>query len=403
MATVGFQIGVLVALRVEIGAQVGVVLVEEVSLTDAYPEQVGVLGEQLVDLTIAVLIDVGEAVGIGLLLVDSGREQTYIAEHIRIVDADEEAVEATHRQSGNGTVRLVLLHTVGLLDEFHHIGEGGLEGTLHGLRQHHRGHAKTLGGLTRASLLRDVAVGHHQNHRLGLALGDEVVHDLCGTTQLAPCILVATDAVQQIEYGIFLTAGLVACRGVDGQSTGNIGRRTLVPYLCHRTVSHLVHLIQVCAGVTANEQHAEQVVDVADVIDVQRVDNLHAVDNHIIRIEFGLQGFCGETPHTLLVLHEVDNTWGVVGVSHILHLLRGQHVASKLHLLGLGGYQVESHRVVGMNIGGSHLRALSPAQVLLGLCCHTHQAEDSQNHHFLHCYSYSLVIRCCKDGASREQ
>ena len=71
MTTLGLQIGVFVVLRVEISAQVVVVLDEEVGLADTYPEQLGVLGEELVDLSIAVGIDVGETT-IGLLLIDSG-------------------------------------------------------------------------------------------------------------------------------------------------------------------------------------------------------------------------------------------------------------------------------------------------------------------------------------------
>src|SRR3712207_8247534 len=39
------------------------------------------------------------------------------------------------------------------------------EMSVHGLGQGHRGHLEALGGLTGASLLRDVAVGHHHNHR----------------------------------------------------------------------------------------------------------------------------------------------------------------------------------------------------------------------------------------------
>ena len=71
MTTIRLQIGVLMILTVEVGAQVIVVLDEEVGFTDTNPEQLGVLGEELVDLSIAVGIDIGEAT-VGLLLIDSG-------------------------------------------------------------------------------------------------------------------------------------------------------------------------------------------------------------------------------------------------------------------------------------------------------------------------------------------
>ena len=47
---------------------------------------------------------------------------------------------------------------------------------------------------------------------------------------------------------------------------------------------HLIHFVEIYALVTTNQQHAKQVVDVADVVDVQRVNNLDAVYNHVIRV-----------------------------------------------------------------------------------------------------------------------
>ena len=195
MTTIGLQIGVLVTLRVEVGAQIVVVLDQEVGVTATDPEELGILTEQVVDLAVAVSIDVGEAVGIGLLLIDSGREQAYVAKQIRIINADEETVETTHRQASDSTMSLILLHTISLLDEVHHIGESSLKRTLHGLGQHHRGHLEAFRGLTRASLLRDVTIGHHHQHRLCLTLGNEVIQDLGSTTQFTPCILVATNTM----------------------------------------------------------------------------------------------------------------------------------------------------------------------------------------------------------------
>ena len=337
-------------LRVEISAQVVVVLDEEVGLADTYPEQLGVLGKELVDLSIAVGIDVGETT-VRLLLIDSGREQTYVTEHIRIVDRDEQAVETTHRQTGDGAVSLILLHTVGLLNELHDIGESGLETALHGLRQHHGWYLESLAGLARTSLLRDVTVGHHHQHRLGFALSNQVVENLGCTSQFAPGILVATDTMQQVEYRIRLTAGFVAGRGVNGETTGEAGSRTLVPNLTNGAMSHLVNLIKVGALVATNQQYAEQVVDVADVIHIQRVDNLYTIHNHIIGIKLGLQGFGRETPNTLFVLYQVHHVGSVVSVTAKLHLLWGQEVAGNLYLLCLRGNEVECHTVVGMYIG----------------------------------------------------
>ena len=175
--------------------------------------------------------------------------------------------------------------------------------------------------------------------------------------------------MQQIEHGVLLAAGLVAGRGVDRHTTGETCRRTLVPHLAHGAVGHLVHLVKVCTGITTNEQHAEQVVDVADVVDVQGIDGLHAVHDHVISIELGLQGLGGEAPHAIVVLHEIHHARSVVGIATELDLLRRKEVTSDLHLLCLRGNDVEGDGIVSIHDGRSHLRALSPAEVLLSLCC----------------------------------
>ena len=115
-------------------------------------------------------------------------------------------------------------------------------------------------------------------------------------------------------------------------------------------MSHLVHLIEIGAGITTDQQHAEEVVDVADVIDVQRIDDLHTIHQHIISIEFRFQSLGGEAPYTFLILHEVGHTWHIVGVTAKLHLLRGEEVASDLYFLSLRGNQIESDGVVGMHV-----------------------------------------------------
>ena len=338
-------------LRIKISTQIVVVLNQEVGLTDTNPEEFGVLGKKLINLTVTVGIDIRESALTILLLVDSGREQTYVTKRVRIVDSDEEAVETTHRQTGDGAVSLVLLDAVGLLDELNHIGECCLKTSLHGLWQHHGWYLETLAGLTRTSLLRDVAVGHHQNHWLGLTLSNEVVHNLSSTSQLAPGVLVATDTVQQVEHWIILAAGLVAGWCVDSEAACKSSSRTLVPYFAYCAMSHLVNLVQIGTLVATNQQNAEQIVDVADVVNIQWVDNLYTVNNHVVGVEFGLQRFCGIAPHALLVLYQINHSRGVVGVTAELYLLCWQHIAGNLHLFSLGGNQIKCYTVVGMYIG----------------------------------------------------
>ena len=115
-------------------------------------------------------------------------------------------------------------------------------------------------------------------------------------------------------------------------------------------MSHLVHLIEIGAGITTYQQHTEEVVDVADIIDVQRINDLHTIDYHIIGVELRLQSLSGEAPDAFFVLHEVGHTWHIVSVTAKLHLLWRQEVAGDLYFLCLRGNQVECHGVVGMHI-----------------------------------------------------
>ena len=163
-------------------------------------------------------------------------------------------------------------------------------------------------------------------------------------------------------------------------------------------MGHLIHLIEICTGITSNQQHTEQIVDITDVIHIQRIDDLHTIHHHVVGIELRLQGLRSKTPHAFIVLHEIYHTRSIkLSIAFHLDLLRWQEVASDLHLLCLWGNEVESYWVVSVYIGRSHLRALSPAQVLLSLRCCAHQAKSSHYQesccfHFL----YSL-IGWCKD------
>ena len=51
-------------------------------------------------------------------------------------------------------------------------------------------------------VLRRPAVGHDDDHRHGLLVGVEVVEDHVRRTAARPLVLVAADAVQQVEHGI---------------------------------------------------------------------------------------------------------------------------------------------------------------------------------------------------------
>ena len=202
--------------------------------------------------------------------------------------------------------------------------------------------------------------------------------------------------MQQIEYGILLTTGFITSRGIDRQTTCQPCCGALVPHLRDIAVSHFVNLIEICTSVAANEHHAEQIIDVADVVNVQWVDNLYTVNNHVVGIEFGLKRLCGVAPHALVVLHEIDHAWGIeLAITFDLDFLCRQQIACNLHFLSLGGNEIECDTVVSIYYGRCNLRALSPTEVLLSLCCHAYETEGSEKNEFFHLF-IQLVIQWCK-------
>ena len=84
-----------------------------------------------------------------------------------------------------------------------------------------------LNGLARRHVLRRPAIGHDDDHRHGLLVGVQVVEDHVGRTAPRPLVLVAADAVQEIENRIFLVLG-VARRRVDLRLSLRADRRRVV-------------------------------------------------------------------------------------------------------------------------------------------------------------------------------
>ena len=99
----------------------------------------------------------------------------------------------------------------------------------------------------------DIAVCHHHDHRLSLALRDQVIHDLCGTSQSNPSLLVTTHTMKQVEYGILFPTRLIACWGVDGYSTAHAQCRAVVPAASHCAMRHLVYTVIVALATLRDE------------------------------------------------------------------------------------------------------------------------------------------------------
>ena len=295
-----------------------------------------------------------------------------------MVGREIERVETTHRQACHGTVTLVGLHAVVSLHILDNIGEGLLVESVHRVRQVERRLCEGSGLLAWSRLLRDIAIGHDDNHRHSLPLRYQVVHDLSGTAQFAPSLFVATHAVQQIEHGIALLFGgicnpavIISRRRIDGHAARHVGRRRGVPHLLHGAMRNVAHHVGAFLG-RSDEEDAHHGVDIANLIDVQRIVDTQAVDVESIIIKFGREGLRrGVLPYAILSL------------CHRHSLLFLHKVAREHDTLGFGSFQAECHGVVAVDLRRLQ-GALPPFERLLCRGTQRRYGHQGQYNHFLH-------------------
>ena len=207
-----------------------------------------------------------------------------------------------------------------------------------------------------------MAVGHHDDHRLGLALGDQVVHDLAGASEYDPLVLVAAAAVKQVEHGIALVAVLIAVGGVDVHAPVLAYAVGVVPARGEGSVGDVLHGVEVSLS-AAYEEHVVHGSEVTVYVGVVGVDGGDAVNHEHIAVELGLQRLGGVFPEAVLALDHVDEP----GSDHASDGVVGHHVGEVtgyLHAVRLGGDETEGHRIVGVHDGG--LDVLGDEEVLLG-------------------------------------
>ena len=153
--------------------------------------------------------------------------------------------------------------------------------------------------------------------------------------------------MQQVEDGVALAACLISGRRIDSQAAVHTQRGAVVPYLRYRSVGNLIHLVEVDALVTADDEHVRHACHVANHINIGGIVDFQAIYQESIAIEFRFQRFgSSEFPHTVLVLFQICHTRSVELAEGSLDFLRGQEVAGHLHLYGFRRFQAESYRIV---------------------------------------------------------
>lgn len=365
VAAVVLVVLVWVAVGVEVAAQLGVRLHEEIVLAYCYPIEFGLGGKEALHLRVELLVV--------LLHSCSCRLKAVVVELVGIEARDAECVAASHREACHGASRAFGNGHVVAVDIFHYVHEALF----------HRCFGSTLVECVAVRgvhafvppsgccVAGRVAVGHDNNHRHCLTFGYEVVHYLRCTSQVAPRCLVASMSVQQVHHREAFLA-IVGSRQIYGHATLLAQRGAVVPHTAQHSVRHVVHSVEVTFVVVAfaHDEYVAQRCDVAVDVAVGRVDESLTVDRETVGIEFGIELPGGHCPYSVVLFcHRKRLRTNLV------------EIARHAYSLGRWGEEVEGNGSVVVYYWRLHSGTLS--QCLLSEAVQSHEAAADKEHKLL--------------------
>ena len=198
---------------------------------------------------------------------------------------------------------------------------------------------------------RDVAVGHDDDHRLGFAVGDQIVQDHVGFAGPGPGSFDLTVAMQEVEHGILLRAGLVPRRRVDIEHARRLELLGIVEVHVDSSVADRP-LFKNGLLVSRNDKHAGRAPAAQFQVRIRGVRHAQtAVDGVPVGVETRIQRAYRQAPDTLVVL--LEGLW----------LLDGFENARRSHqddFRRFGSVQAESDGTVRMHFrrNGNVVRVL---------------------------------------------
>ena len=139
------------------------------------------------------------------------------------------------------------------------------------------------------------------DHRLGLTLGDEVVHDVVGAPGQHPARVDVAGAVQQVENGIARVAALVAGRRIDPERARHAEALRVIRLDAYCAMRHVTRVIEFVAG---NLEHARRRERAEPELDrwIGRVHRDDAVDVELVVVDVGRERPDLHFPDAVLVL-----------------------------------------------------------------------------------------------------
>jgi len=260
-------------------------------------------------------------------------------EEVRVVEAGQEALSASHGEAGDGAVVSVFEDGILGLDPRDDLGEEhGLE-EVDVLCVEGRGAA----GLQNGEVA--VAKSHDDDHGLGLAGGNQAVEDIVGLASGEPAVCAVGVAVKQIEDGIAgFGLGIEAGRRVDvvfvlidGSVEDNAGGVEVVSDLA---VGYGLHLPG-HGRIAGDGEGIDEFLKIGLDGGVPGVENVAAVDAEAIGVNLRRVRLSGEAP----------KTGGVLRHGHVGTLNADED------LFGVGSGNAKGDGTVGADFGRDQWRS----------------------------------------------
>ena len=188
------------------------------------------------------------------------------------------------------------------------------------------------------------------DHRLGLTLGDEVVHDVVGAPGQHPARVDVAGAVQQVENGIARVAALVAGRRIDPERARHAEALRVIRLDANGAMRHVARVIELVARDLEHARRRERAESKLDRW-IGRVHRDDAVDVELIVVDVWRERPDLHFPDAVLVLRHR------VGLAIEL--------ADERDLFGIRGAITERDRLVRIDFGRDYRRPTASAATAL--------------------------------------
>ena len=145
-----------------------------------------------------------------------------------------------------------------------------------------------------------VGIRHHQDHRDGFLLRDEIVQNLHGPSAVDPSRLVAVQSVQKVKHGQLALTGGILRRCVDNHCPVFAVGSALEHYRVHFPL-HLFVYVKVGLRSAADNEDAFLVVAHTDGVRIGRVGETCAVDIELVGVDLRRKRGRGVAPNAVFV------------------------------------------------------------------------------------------------------